>query len=95
MTSEPNKVAPQIIIIRETMWQSIVSDAVSFCTVVGVIGVGWWLGSSAMQWAGFCMLGVVAFARAGAQTAQKNRRTIAEAQAYLSELAKAHDAPKA
>jgi len=46
----------EIILIHETMWQSVISDTYTFASIIAVIGTGWWLGSSAMQWAGFVIL---------------------------------------
>jgi hypothetical protein len=49
------KTKDMVIYVRQNFWQSIASDAVTFSTVAGIIGIGAWLDSSAMQWAGFIM----------------------------------------
>lgn len=41
---------PKILILKETMMASIIKDAVSFGTLIGTVGVGIWLDSSALQW---------------------------------------------
>lgn len=56
--------APTVIVIHESAAKSLFRDAGTFCLVVGIIGVGVLLNSPAMQWCGFLMLVVIAFARA-------------------------------
>jgi hypothetical protein len=67
----------EFIFVHESMKDSIIKDAVTFVMVVGVIGVGVWAESSAMQWAGFLMLGLVALARS-----VNNRAFMTPEQAY-------------
>lgn len=45
-----------IILLHETALQSWLRDASSYCLIVAVIGTGWAMGSSAMQWLGFVLL---------------------------------------
>lgn len=40
----------RIIFIRESMWQSIVSDTFTYGGLLAMIGVGVWLDSNALQW---------------------------------------------
>lgn len=54
----------EVIVIAETLGKSIARDAVTFVMIVGVIGTGRYLDSPAMQWIGFLMLILSAFARA-------------------------------
>lgn len=72
----------EVLIIRETLWKSTVSDIVTYVTVVGVIGTGWWLSSAAMQWCGFLMLGVSVIAR----SVNQKRLTVPEARKRLDEI---------
>lgn len=84
-TGKAKKPEPEIILIRETetLWKSILSDAVSFAAVVGIIGIGALLQSGAMQWAGFIMLVLAVTGRIIGKT---KRLTIAEARARLDEI---------
>ena len=73
----------EVIVIRETVTQSIVSDAGTFLLFAGLISLGVFLGSNAMQWVGaivgfICMLGKV-----GGQT---KRLTLAQARRRLDEI---------
>ena len=43
---------PEIIIIGEPLRKSLAKNAASFCTIVGIIGVGVILDSAPMQWLG-------------------------------------------
>lgn len=59
-----------IIYVHETALQSWLRDLGSFCSAVGVIGVGVFLDSDAMQWAGFAMLTVMGMGRASGEYKQ-------------------------
>jgi hypothetical protein len=80
MTKKPET---QIIVIREVWYKSLLSDAGTFLTVVGVIGVGWFLGSSAMQWCGFAMLVTSLFAL---HAYRKTVFTVEQARKRLDEI---------
>lgn len=67
-----------IIVVHESPMQSVIKDTYTFAAVVGIIGVGWLLGSDAMQWIGFVILSVIALARAGS-ISKKFRYTPQEA----------------
>lgn len=43
---------PQIIIYRETLLKSILSDAISFVMATGLVGMGRYIDSTALQWVG-------------------------------------------
>lgn len=43
---------PKLILIRESAARSWIRDASTFALFVGLIGVGWLLGSEPMQWVG-------------------------------------------
>jgi hypothetical protein len=74
----------RVVFLRESLWESVVADLVTFATVVGVIGTGAMLGSEAMQWLGFIMLCTVAFTRVFKENG--HRMTIEEAKEYLAKL---------
>jgi hypothetical protein len=74
-----------VIIIRETMLEGLVSDLGTVAVFGGLIGVGWFLDSTAMQWGGFVIGCVYLLGRASGMV-QKNRMTIAQARKKLDEL---------
>lgn len=41
-----------VIILQESFLQSVAKDAVSTLACLGIVGVGIWAGSEAMQWVG-------------------------------------------
>jgi predicted cation transporter len=86
LATPDKKPAPTIIVVHETLTQSVISDIVTFVMVVSIIGIGWLMNSSAMQWAGFTMFAVMTIASVTNKT--KNRMTIAEARKKLDELEK-------
>lgn len=75
--------SPEIIIIRETWRESLLSDAGTFCLFVGLIGIGWLLDSSAMQWVG-AFVGFVTILTTAKKLGQ--RMTVAEARRKLDEI---------
>lgn len=78
--------APKVIILKETPLNSLMVDATTYALIVAVIGTGWFLGSTAMEWAGFIILGISAIAVA---TGKEDRKmTIKEAREYLDKLEK-------
>ena len=72
-----------IRIATETALQSWARDASSFALFTALIGVGVYLDSSAMQWAGF-MCAVIILANQGMKLVPK--LTITEAREYLDKL---------
>jgi hypothetical protein len=84
------KEQPKILIIHESVKHSLARDAGTFALVVGVIGTGVFLQSSAMQWAGFIMLALAALALA---SNGDKRMTVTQARAYLDEIEKERRAP--
>ena len=46
----------KVIVIRESLAESVAKDAATVLAVFLVIGTGWWLGSVPMQWLGFLAL---------------------------------------
>ena len=77
MTDTPTK--PSVLLIRESAWQSIVSDTYSAIAAIGVMGIGWWLNSSAMQWCGFLLFWITL----AANTKDDKRRSPQDAADYL------------
>lgn len=77
----------KVIILRETLWQSILSDTYTFAMCFALILPGVWLDSSAMQWmgAGMFMLSIITKASAKAK-----RMTIDQARAKLDEIEASH-----
>lgn len=69
--------APKVIIIRETLWESIQKDAFTIGGLIGAILIGWWLDSSALQWIAGLMLIVLVTARATNE--YNNQYTVEEA----------------
>lgn len=55
---------PEIILLHETIGESLARNAGTFALIAAVIGTGWLLGSEAMQWLGFVMLVFAGMARA-------------------------------
>ncbi len=78
-----DKPKTEVIVVHETVAKSLARDAGTFATVVGIIGVGVWCGSSAMQWVGAIMLFVAACFY---PFTKSKRLTIAEARRRLDEI---------
>jgi hypothetical protein len=75
----------EVVIIRENVLESIIKDATTFASLSALIGLGWLIDSTAMQWLG-ALMGILAVgARASGYTA-KHTYTIAQARARLDEL---------
>ncbi len=74
-----------ILILKESLIQSLFSDLGSFFTFAAMVGLGVYLTSPAMQWVGaiaFLMVMIGRASKAG------KRFTIQEARTYLDELEK-------
>jgi hypothetical protein len=74
---------PTIIILRETVVGSWLRDAGSFAVAAGLIGVGVWVGSGAMQWSGFLLSAIYILARTSKAA---KHLTIPQARALLDTL---------
>lgn len=68
--------------MNEKPIQSIISDCFTFIMVVGIIGCGVYLQSTAMQWAGFLMLCILALGKASGVA---KKMTPEEAIKYITE----------
>lgn len=75
----------EIIIIHETPLQSWKRDASSVTGFVALIGIGWLLDSSAMQWVG-AILGFLFIIGAAFKLGRDNRMTVEEARKRLDEI---------
>ena len=75
----------QVILIRETLAESIVSNAITFGTVAGLIGLGVWLESGAMQWFGALMAMFSIFARTTGRVRAATMST-SEARAFIDRI---------
>ncbi len=68
---------------EESTAKSITHDVVTVLACWALIFPGWWIGSSAMQWAGFIMFFMVIIVKASGVSP---KMTIAQARAKLDEL---------
>lgn len=76
---------PEIIIISKRFPDFLIRVAANVASVIAIIGVGVYLQSAAMQWAGFAMLALLLILKA--LVAPKLRTlTIAQARARLDEI---------
>lgn len=74
-----------VVIIHETVVKSWLRDLSTFALFSAMIGVGWFLDSSAMQWMGAIIAFITILARATGLH-KKNRKNIAEARLFLDDL---------
>lgn len=72
-----------IIVIHETILHAFIIDGITYLLAVALIGTGWFLGSTAMQWVGFLVLAIMAL-----MVVSKDNRglTIEEARKRLDEI---------
>lgn len=74
---------PDIIIIRETVRESIITDTYSLLVAFAMVLPGYLLDIESLQWLGSALFMVWLLSAGNNYT---KRRTIAEARAYLDEL---------
>lgn len=74
-----------IILMAETGSESWIKDASTFVLFAALIGLGVFLESSAMQWAG-ALVAFVTIAAHGSGAKKKASKTIAEARQMLNEM---------
>lgn len=74
----------EIIIIYQSMFESIISSLVDCVLAVGLIGIGVYLHSSAMQWFGFIVTSLVMISKSQRLT-KNNKKTPQQAANYLYE----------
>lgn len=81
-----NKPAPEIIILHETVLQSWLIDASTLALFVALIGIGVYLDSSAMQWAG----AIIGFLTLASKANRKNRLSYEDPRKRIDELEARH-----
>jgi len=80
----------KIIIIAEGFKESVLRDVFTFMTLSGLIGLGWFIESDAMQWIGGLMGLAFTAAKGAAVVLGHNKQlTISEARAKLDEMEQA------
>lgn len=75
----------ELILVRESLAESVARDAVTFATIGGLVAIGVALDSSALQWVGALMGFAAACVRASGMR-KRCTYTIAEARKRLDEL---------
>ncbi len=78
---------PTVVLLKDTIAQSVIKNFAYFAMLTGTIGLGVYLQSSAMQWAGFFLAAITIIGH-GMRTLKDNRLTIAQARAKLDEIEK-------
>lgn len=73
----------EVIVICESVLQSWARDIVTVALFLALIGIGWLIGSAAMQWVGAIVAFITVWQRA---TARVRRLSIAAARDKLDEL---------
>ena len=74
----------EIIIIHESLWESLLSDLGTFVAVTGIGVVGWFLNSSALTWVALLMFFVMAVFRT--TTKKTGRLSVEQARDRLDQL---------
>lgn len=74
---------PTVIILRETLWQSFASDTFTLAMAWALIIPGHYIGSSAMEWAGWFVFMVTVISIASGKA---KRMTPDEAISHLAEI---------
>lgn len=78
------KVRAEVIVLHETVLDSVLKDACSFVTIAAVIGFGRWIGSPLMEDLGFLMLVILGLGLAFLR--KKYHMTVPEARRLLDEI---------
>lgn len=73
----------QVIILHETVWQSAVRDLISAAVLLGMVGIGIWLESNALQCVGGATWVLWLFCRMAGDSSARLRLTPAEAVRHL------------
>lgn len=76
----------RVLVIRETLTESIISDLITLIVIVLLIGLGVFLQSAAMEWIGFFMACVFLIGQATMRGRARKIFTIAEARRRLDEI---------
>lgn len=75
----------EVIIIRESLGESIAKDVASVAALTAAVSLGVWLESSAMQWIGG-VLWIIAIVSRLLRLLKDKRMSIEDARAFLDEL---------
>lgn len=76
-----------IIILHETLWQSVVRDTYTFGALAAVVGLGVYLESAALQWIGGIIWMMWLLSRAARLAGDKSSRlTVEEARRKLDDI---------
>ncbi len=76
------KEKPTVLVVHETVAQSLASDMISVALAIGLIGIGHWFGSAVMEWFGFILASMSLVSRA-ANHGRSARRTPQQAADYI------------
>lgn len=76
--------SPKILIVHETIMESVISDAFTFGALIISVFIGWFIGSEALQWIAGLILIMGVIGRGVGR--MKKHLTIAEARAELDRL---------
>jgi len=74
-----------VILVHETILQSWAHDAGTFATIAGLVAIGVFLDSTALQWIG-AIMGFCAVIARSSGTVQRSRMTVAQARIKLDEI---------
>lgn len=74
-----------VILIHETILQSLARDAGTFATIAGLVAIGIVVESTALQWIGAIMGFLTVIARSSGAV-QRSRMTVAQARTKLDEI---------
>lgn len=74
-----------VLLIRETVWESIASDGFTFIMVMALVGLGRVIESTALQWVGAIAFFAITMNRAKLFL-EKRTFTVAEARAELDRI---------
>ncbi len=74
-----------IVIISERVRDSLAKDIGVFALFVSLIGIGWLIGSTALQWVG-AIIGFITILAWAARIRKENRFTVSEARKRLDEI---------
>jgi len=77
--------ATEVILLKESLRDSLIRDAATYGGMIGSIYIGVWLDSQVLQWLAALMLIISVIGRAAAM-AKQNRFTLPEARKRLDEI---------
>ena len=77
---------PKIIIYHQSLYDGVMSDIVTFCTIAGLIGLGWLIGSFVMECLGAFMAMLSVINRASGTKYRHVAYSIEEARRVLDAL---------